>query len=108
MLNTLKSIKEFILLYPTPSNLGLSWNFGVASFFFLVAQIVTGFFLSMYYIASPEFAFNSVENIMRNVGGGYLMKYLHSNGASFFFICVYLHMARSIYFKSFLAPRIAV
>lgn len=91
--------------YPTPGSLGYLWNFGVSSLMFLVLQIITGAFLSMHYVPSEDAAFNSVEDIMRNVNYGWLFRYMHSNGASFFFISVYIHMLRNIYYLSFVKPR---
>lgn len=96
---------NFFLKYPTPNNLGYFWNFGIASLLFLFIQLVTGVFLSMNYVANAELAFISVENIMRNINLGWLLRYMHLNGASFFFICVYLHTFRNLYFFSFLRPR---
>jgi len=71
----------------------------------LVMQIITGIFLAMYYIPNAEIAFFSVEHIMRNVNNGWLIRYLHLNGASFFFIVIYLHMFRGIYYNSFMKPK---
>lgn len=99
---------NFFLRYPTPPNLGSVWNFGVTSLVFFVLQFFTGIFLSMYYIPHADFAFLSVENIMRNVNYGWLVRYLHSTGASFFFLCVYIHIFRSLYYCSFNRPRYGV
>lgn len=98
-------IYNFFMRYPTPPNLGSTWNFGVAAIFFFVVQLVTGIFLSMSYVASADLAFLSVENIMRNINYGWLIRYMHSNGASFFFLCVYLHTLRNMYYSSFNSPR---
>lgn len=95
---------EFIR-YPVYINLSYFWNFGVLSFLFLIIQIITGIFLAMHYVATPEMAFMSVEHIMRDVNYGWLIRYMHSNGASFFFICVYIHFFRSIYYNSYTSPR---
>ncbi len=73
--------------YPVPRNLNYFWNFGVLAGFFLVFQIVTGVVLAMHYAANVNVAFESVEHIMRNVNWGWLMRYSHANGASFFFWC---------------------
>ena len=102
---TFYSFYNFFLRYPTPTNLSYFWNFGVASLVFLFLQLATGIFLSMNYVASAELAFLSIENIMRNINLGWLLRYMHLNGASFFFICVYLHVFRNLYFFSFLRPR---
>ena len=91
--------------YPVPRNLNYWWNFGVLSGVALVIQIITGIILAMHYYASVEGAFNSVEHIMRNVHAGWFMRYAHMNGASFFFIVVYIHMFRGLYFGSYKAPR---
>lgn len=94
-----------LLLYPVFVNLNYWWNFGVLAFLCLIIQMVSGIFLAMYYVANSELAFLSIEHIMRNVNYGWFVRYLHSNGASFFFLVVYLHMFRSFYYNSFLKPR---
>ena len=91
--------------YPVPRNLNYGWNFGVLSGIFLTIQIVTGIVLAMHYYASADGAFNSVEQIMRDVNAGWMLRYAHSNGASFFFIVVYLHIFRGLYYGSYKAPR---
>lgn len=97
-------IKEF-LLYPVYCNLSYLWNFGVLSFFCLLVQIFSGIFLAMFYIASIDLAFLSIENIMRNINYGWLVRYIHANGASLFFLFVYLHLLRNLYFNSYFCPR---
>jgi ubiquinol-cytochrome c reductase cytochrome b subunit len=91
--------------YPVPRNLNYGWNFGVLSGIFLTIQIVTGIVLAMWYFASADGAFNSVEHIMRDVNSGWMMRYAHSNGAAFFFIVVYIHIFRGLYYGSYKAPR---
>lgn len=91
--------------YPVPRNLNYFWNFGVLAGFALVIQIVTGIVLAMHYAANVGVAFNSVEHIMRNVNSGWLLRYMHMNGASFFFIVVYIHMFRGLFYSSYKAPR---
>jgi ubiquinol-cytochrome c reductase cytochrome b/c1 subunit len=91
--------------YPTPRNLNYWWTFGAILTFMLVAQIVTGVILAMHYTANVDLAFNSVEHIMRDVNWGWLLRYLHSNGASMFFLAVYIHMFRGMYYGSYKAPR---
>jgi ubiquinol-cytochrome c reductase cytochrome b subunit len=91
--------------YPVPRNLNYFWNFGVLAGVCLVIQIVTGIILAMNYYASVDGAFNSVEHIMRNVNSGWFIRYAHMNGASFFFIVVYIHIFRGLYFGSYKAPR---
>ena len=91
--------------YPVPRNLNYGWNFGVLSGIFLTIQIVTGIVLAMWYFASADGAFNSIEHIMRDVNGGWMMRYAHANGASFFFIVVYIHIFRGLYYGSYKAPR---
>src|SRR5687768_6894566 len=91
--------------YPVPRNLNYGWNFGVLSGIFLVIQIVTGIVLAMWYYSSVDGAFNSVEHIMRDVNSGWMMRYAHANGASMFFIVVYLHIFRGLYYGSYKAPR---
>jgi len=92
----------------TPSNLSYFWNFGSLALFFLAVQIITGFCLSWYYISHIDMAFFSVEFIMREVNNGWLIRYLHANGASFFFLVVYLHIARSLFYGSYQRPRMFV
>ena len=91
--------------YPVPRNLNYMWNFGVLAGFFLVFQIITGVVLAMHYAANQLVAFQTVEHIMRDVNWGWLMRYAHANGASFFFIVVYLHIFRGFYYSSYKAPR---
>ena len=91
--------------YPVPRNLSYMWNFGVLAGFFLVLQIVTGIILAMHYAADASVAFGKVEHIMRDVNWGWLMRYSHANGASFFFIVIYLHIFRGFYYSSYKAPR---
>jgi ubiquinol-cytochrome c reductase cytochrome b subunit len=91
--------------YPVPRNLNYFWNFGVLAGIALMIQIVTGIVLAMHYVPSGAQAFQSVEHIMRDVNQGWLLRYLHANGASFFFIVTYIHIFRGIYYGSYKAPR---
>mgnify|MGYP000090158998 CR=1 FL=1 len=91
--------------YPTPKNLNYFWNFGSLAGIILVIMIVSGIALAMSYTPHTEFAFSSVERIMRDVNSGWLIRYLHVNGASMFFIVVYIHMFRGLYYGSYKAPR---
>ncbi len=91
--------------YPTPKNLSYMWNFGSLAGIALVIMIVTGVVLAMQYTAHVDFAFDSVERIMRDVNYGWLLRYIHANGASFFFVVVYLHVFRGLYYGSYKAPR---
>jgi len=91
--------------YPTPRNLNYMWNFGSLAGFCLVIMIVSGIVLSMNYTAHVDYAFASVERIMRDVDFGWLIRYIHMNGASFFFIVVYIHIFRGLYYGSYKAPR---
>jgi quinol-cytochrome oxidoreductase complex cytochrome b subunit len=91
--------------YPAPVNLSYAWNFGSLAFFFLIVQIVTGVFLASHYVPNVFFAFQSVEYIMREVEYGWLLRYIHANGASFFFFFVYCHMFRNWYYMSYEEPR---
>ncbi|PPR30659.1 MAG: cytochrome b [Alphaproteobacteria bacterium MarineAlpha9_Bin2] len=99
------SIKHSLVDYPTPRNLNYWWNFGSLAGFFLVLQIITGVVLAMHYNPSAEGAFASIEHIMRNVNYGWLIRYAHMNGASFFFIVVYIHIFRGLYYGSYKSPR---
>ena len=91
--------------YPTPRNLSYWWNFGSLSGIMLVIMIVTGIFLAMQYTPHVDYAFDSVERIMRDVNFGWLLRYLHMNGASFFFIVVYIHLFRGLFYGSYKEPR---
>ncbi|MDO9471657.1 MAG: cytochrome b N-terminal domain-containing protein [Caulobacter sp.] len=91
--------------YPTPRNLNYWYTFGGILSLCLGVQIITGIVLAMHYTPSAAGAFNSVEHIMRNVNYGWLIRYMHANGASMFFIAVYLHMFRGLYYGSYKAPR---
>nr|QZZ18174.1 cytochrome b [Badamia exclamationis] len=96
-----KIINNSLIDLPTPSNISAWWNFGSLLSLCLIIQIITGLFLTMYYTANIELAFYSVNYICRNVNYGWLIRTLHANGASFFFICIYLHIGRGIYYESF-------
>nr|YP_010403120.1 cytochrome b [Thaumatotibia leucotreta]QYL70737.1 cytochrome b [Thaumatotibia leucotreta]QYL70750.1 cytochrome b [Thaumatotibia leucotreta]UQW19941.1 cytochrome b [Thaumatotibia leucotreta] len=96
-----KIINGSLIDLPSPSNISTWWNFGSLLGLCLMIQILTGLFLTMYYTANIEMAFYSVNYICRNVNYGWLIRTLHANGASFFFICVYLHIGRGIYYESF-------
>lgn len=91
--------------HPSTINLTYFWNFGIYATLCLVIQIITGIFLAMHYTPEIHLAFNSVEHIMRDVNYGWLLRYIHSNGASMFFIVVYIHIFRGLYYGSFVYPR---
>ena len=101
----LRLMDETMLQFPTPKNLNYWYTFGGILTFMLVLQILTGVVLAMHYVPHETMAFDSVERIMRDVNYGWLMRYLHSNGASMFFIAVYLHIFRGLYYGSYKAPR---
>lgn len=92
-------------VFPTPKNFNYFWNFGAIAMIMLVTMILTGIFLAMHYTPSTDAAFDSVERIMRDVNGGWLLRYMHANGASFFFIAVYIHIFRGMYYGSYKQPR---
>jgi ubiquinol-cytochrome c reductase cytochrome b/c1 subunit len=98
-------VHSSFVAYPTPRNLNYWWTFGGILSFMLVAQIVTGIVLVMHYTPHVDYAFNSVEHIMRDVNWGWFLRYAHSNGASMFFVAVYVHMLRGLYYGSYKAPR---
>jgi len=98
-------LNDHLIDYPTPVNINYLWNFGSMAGIFLVVQIVTGIFLAMHYTPHVDLAFLSVEHIMRDVNNGWLIRYLHANGASMFFAVVYIHVARGIYYGSYQKPR---
>nr|AQT38646.1 cytochrome b [Megathymus cofaqui cofaqui] len=97
----LKILNNSLIDLPSPSNISSWWNFGSLLALCLIIQIISGLFLSMYYSANIELAFYSVNYICRNVNYGWLIRTLHANGASLFFICIYLHIGRGIYYESF-------
>lgn len=97
----IKIINGSLIDLPTPANISSWWNFGSLLALCLIIQIITGLFLTIYYNANIELAFYSVNYICRNVNYGWLIRTLHANGASFFFICIYLHIGRNIYYESF-------
>src|ERR1700761_1440930 len=91
--------------FPTPKNFNYFWNFGALATVTLAIMIITGIFLAMNYQPNTELAFNSVQHIMRDVNYGWLIRYVHQNGASMFFIVTYIHMFRGLYYGSYKAPR---
>ena len=94
-----------LVAYPAPRNLNYWWNYGSLAGIALVIMLVTGIVLAMHYTPHVDYAFESVERIMRDVEGGWLLRYLHMNGGSFFFIVVYIHIFRGLYYGSYKAPR---
>ncbi len=98
-------VYDSFVAYPVPRNINYAYTFGAILSMMLVIQILTGIVLAMHYVAATNGAFTSVENIMRDVNSGWLLRYMHSNGASFFFIAVYIHMFRGMYYGSYKAPR---
>ena len=101
----LLTLTNHLTEYPTPKNLNYWWTFGGILTFCLITQIITGLTLAMHYIAHADMAFESVEHIMRDVNYGWLIRYIHSNGASMFFLAVYIHIFRSLFYGSYKAPR---
>ena len=104
----LRIYNSYIVDSPEPANISYFWNFGSLLGVCLVLQILTGCFLAMHYVANIDLAFNSVEHIMRDVENGYIIRYVHANVASFFFIFVYSHIGRNLYYGSFKSPRVLV
>nr|APX39216.1 cytochrome b [Podagrica fuscipes] len=96
-----KIINNALINYPTPSNISSMWNFGVLLGICLTIQILTGIFLAMHYCPNIDLAFSSVAHICRDVNYGWLIRTLHANGASFFFICLYIHIGRGMYYSSY-------
>jgi quinol-cytochrome oxidoreductase complex cytochrome b subunit len=101
----IRLVDEAMLQFPTPKNLNFWFTFGGILSFMLVVQILTGVVLAMHYVPHETMAFDSVERIMRDVNYGWLIRYMHSNGASMFFIAVYIHIFRGLYYGSYKAPR---
>lgn len=102
----LRLFNSYLVDSPQPANINYTWNFGSLLGACLVFQILTGVFLAMHYVPNIDFAFDSVEHIMRDVNNGWLIRYIHANVASFFFIFVYAHIGRGIYYGSYRAPRV--
>ena len=98
-------VHSSFVAYPTPRNLNYWWTFGGILSFMLVVQLVTGIVLVMHYTPNTTLAFSSVEHIMRDVNWGWLLRYMHANGASMFFIAAYVHMFRGFYYGSYKDPR---
>lgn len=98
-------VYDSFVAYPTPKNLNYMWTFGAILSFMLVAQIITGIVLAMHYTPETTLAFDSVEKIMRDVNWGWALRYAHANGASMFFLAVYIHIARGLYYGSYKEPR---
>nr|BAO84991.1 cytochrome b [Rhodeus fangi]BAO84995.1 cytochrome b [Rhodeus fangi] len=98
----IKIANDALVDLPTPSNISVWWNFGSLLGLCLISQILTGLFLAMHYTSDISTAFSSVNHICRDVNYGWLIRNLHANGASFFFICIYMHIARGLYYGSYL------
>nr|YP_010411310.1 cytochrome b [Epiverta chelonia]URN72943.1 cytochrome b [Epiverta chelonia] len=96
-----KIINNALIDLPSPSNISLLWNFGSLLGLCLIIQIITGIFLAMHYCPNVDLAFNSVSHISRDVNMGWMIRSLHANGASFFFICLYIHVGRGMYYSSY-------
>src|ERR1700761_6664481 len=98
----MQSIVNHVLLYPTPVNFSYAYSFGSLVGIFFAIQIATGVFLAMHYTPHMDLAFSSVQHIMVNVKNGYLIRYMHANGASMIFIFMYLHIGRALYSRSYI------
>jgi ubiquinol-cytochrome c reductase cytochrome b subunit len=97
----LNILHNHIIDYPTPKNLNYFYNFGSIAGIILVIQIITGILLTMHYTPNTDLAFSSLEHIMRDVNMGWFLRYAHANGASMFFLIVYFHIARGIFYSSY-------
>jgi ubiquinol-cytochrome c reductase cytochrome b subunit len=104
----LRKLYSYLIYYPSPMNINYFWNYGFMSGVFLGIQFISGIFLTMFYTPHIDYAFDSVEHIMRDINYGWLIRYTHSNGASFFFIMIYIHILRGIYYGSYQKPRMFV
>src|ERR1700689_2934430 len=102
----LRLFNSYLIDSPEPANISYLWNFGSLLGMCLIIQILTGSFLAMHYQPHVDFAFSSVEHIMRDVNAGYIIRYCHANVASFFFIFVYVHIGRGLYYGSYRSPRV--
>jgi ubiquinol-cytochrome c reductase cytochrome b subunit len=101
----MQTFANHIKNYPTPVNFSYAYSFGSLVGLFFALQIATGIFLAMHYTPQMDLAFRSVEHIMVDVKYGYLVRYMHANGASMIFIFMYLHIARGLYFRSYQTAR---
>ncbi len=101
----ISSLENTLKKHPYPKNLSYMWSFGSLAGIALVVQILSGLFLAMHYVPNTEMAFDSVEHIMRDVNYGWLIRYIHAVGASMFFVVVYAHIARGLYYGSYKSPR---
>lgn len=101
----LKIANDMVVDYPLPSSISYMWNFGSLAGVFLGIQLLTGLILVMHYTPHIDLAFVSVEHIARDVNAGWFLRYVHANGATFFFLMVYLHVLRGMYYGSFVYPR---
>nr|QMS50925.1 cytochrome b [Metschnikowia matae] len=99
---------SYLMDSPQPSSMNYWWNVGSLLGLCLVMQMASGIFLAMHYSSNMELAFNSVEHMMRDVNGGWLIRYMHANGASFFFMAMYLHIGKALYYGSYKSPRVLV
>lgn len=101
-------VSNLILRYPVSKNIGYLWNYGSLAGLFLVCQLITGIFLAMFYTPHIKIAFYSIDHIMHDLLYGWLIRLVHLNSASFFFLCIYIHMFRGIYYKSYTFPRTSI
>lgn len=104
----LKTIANHAIFYPTPANLSYAWSFGSLVGLYFAIQILTGIMLAMHYVSDASLAFDSVIHIMRDVKNGWLIRYMHSNGASMIFILMYIHIGRGLYYQSYFHRRKAL
>ncbi|KOG96043.1 cytochrome b/b6 (mitochondrion) [Saccharomyces eubayanus] len=104
----LSLVNSYVIDSPQPSSISYWWNMGSLLGLCLVIQILTGIFMAMHYSSNIELAFSSVEHIMRDTHNGYILRYLHANGASFFFLVMYMHMAKGMYYGSYRSPRVTL
>lgn len=102
----LNLINKSIIILPTPSNINYLWNFGSLLGLFLLIQFITGFILSINYCPNTNLAFNSIIRIIKNTNSGWLIRNIHINGASFYFICIYIHISRNIYYQCFINNKV--
>lgn len=102
----LSIIRSYIIDSPAPSNISYLWNYGSLLGLCLIIQIISGIFLAMNYVGHIDYAFISIEHIMRDCNNGFIIRYLHANGATLFFFCLYIHISKALYYGSYRKPRI--
>lgn len=101
----LNIVNSYLIDSPQPSSINYWWNIGSLLGLCLIIQVITGILIAIHYSSNIELAFSSIEHIMRDIKNGWILRYIHANGASLFFICIYIHIAKGLYYGSYKSPR---